>query len=134
MLPITALTALGVAKAAGVDYNPKSDGVFTIGCNFNESLAIVQSSLKGIKAKIKDLSIDPDTGCAYINSRRGMSWKSNGEKLETVVIPFEEDKTSVVFKSKSKGLTIVDWGKNKQNVNKFSVELMKSGVSIAIIE
>ena len=63
-----------------------------------------------------------------------MSWKSNGEKLETIVIPFEESKTSVIFKSKSKGLTISDWGKNKQNVKEFSVELMKSGISIAIIE
>ena len=134
MLPIIGLTALGIAKAAGVDYNPKSDGVFRVNCNFNEALAIVQNSFKGIKAKTKDLSIDPNTGYAYIIARRGMSWKSNGEKLETIVIPFEEGKTSVIFKSKSKGLTIADWGTNNQNVKKFSMELMKSGVSIAIIK
>jgi len=134
MLPIKMISALAIAKAAGVDYNPKCDGLFRVSCNFHETLAIVQNSLKGIKAKTKDLSIDPNTGYAYIVAKRGMSWKSNGEKLEMIVIPFEEGKTSVIFKSKSIGLTSIDWGKNKENVERFSMELMKSGVSIATIK
>lgn len=94
---------------------------FSLPISKEDALNRAQEVMLLLKAKIK--SIDKNKG--LIVAKRGISWKSFGEKL---IISLKEDKEYLtVIKVESEPalrLAMVDYGKNLENVEKF-FSLMK---------
>ena len=62
---------------------------------------------------------DADEASGKIVATSGISWESFGEKMNVELEDLGEGKTLVKLSSKSRfPITIVDWGKNNQNVKK----------------
>lgn len=59
-------------------------------------------------------------------AKTGFSWKSNGEIIDFTLTKLEDEHTRVVISSKPAiSITLVDWGRNKQNIERISEFLKK---------
>ena len=107
-------------EKTGEEVGPVQTKSSSLEGSFDDAFKKSIEALKVINAQVKVSDLEQGA----IDATTRISWKSFGENLKVHLETNEEGKVNVAITSKPKWpLTLVDYGKGKQNVNSFTEAL-----------
>lgn len=95
---------------------------------FYKTCNLCVASLESINGRIAEKTEQEEGAGAKVVAKTKMNWKSFGETVQFDILKVNSDKTEVKISSRPKlPMTLVDYGRNLENVKKITDFLMNSG-------